>query len=467
MKMRKIKSRVAGMVQSAAKTPVQFVKDVKGSVTAFTLVIFLMLVVGGGMAVDFMRHEAHRVELQDALDRGVLAAASSSQTMDAEDTVHSYLRTTEFVNTNYRLRVTETPAGAVRVVTAAAELELDTYFLKIVGRNSMKVAAHSSATEAASNMEISLVLDVSASMDRSTSSGGDRITRMRLDAEAFVTSMLTEETKDNLTISLIPYGGATNPGRVAFEKYARTQVHPYSYCLDFPPGETLTPTAPADKSIEQMQFFSLSNPGGNREFGWCPGGDDERIIYHSNDVGELVTHIRGLKTHDGTGSQYSLKWATMLLDPSSRPLTRALADAGEVLEEHRDLPVDYNTEGVLKFVVFMTDGRTYKQRRVDANHYDTADDRDWWATNKANGGRLHDAISTDEARAQFRQMCETTKSTGVLLFTIGFEVPEGSDADGDLAGCASPGHYHNVTGEGLGDAFAAVASTIQKLKLIN
>ena len=50
-----------------------FVSDKSGSVTAFTAVIFIMLVVSAGMAVDFMRHEYHRAELQDAVDRGVLA----------------------------------------------------------------------------------------------------------------------------------------------------------------------------------------------------------------------------------------------------------------------------------------------------------------------------------------------------------------------------------------------------------
>jgi len=55
---------------------VHFLKNDGGAITPFIVVMFLTMVVGGGMGVDFMRHEAERAALQGALDRRALAAAS-------------------------------------------------------------------------------------------------------------------------------------------------------------------------------------------------------------------------------------------------------------------------------------------------------------------------------------------------------------------------------------------------------
>ena len=169
-----------------------------------------MLVVGAGMAVDFMRHEAHRVELQDALDRGVLAAAALDQVQPAEDTIRGFLRTTSFIEEGYELQVEEGGNEYSRQITAAVQLDLRTYFLKIVGRPTMKVSAHGSAFESKQDVEISLVLDVSTSMsgcklgqvpceigdmDFTGFPERSRLDQMKDDASNFVDLMVNESVR--------------------------------------------------------------------------------------------------------------------------------------------------------------------------------------------------------------------------------------------------------------------------------
>ena len=77
----------------------KFIRDEDGTILAFVAVMFLIMVVASGGAVDFMRQEVERARLQDALDRGVLAAAAFSQGMDAEDTVGAYLVSSRVPNT--------------------------------------------------------------------------------------------------------------------------------------------------------------------------------------------------------------------------------------------------------------------------------------------------------------------------------------------------------------------------------
>ena len=53
----------------------RFLPDISGGITAFTAMIFSFMLLAFGMGVDFMRHETLRAELQNAVDRGLLAAA--------------------------------------------------------------------------------------------------------------------------------------------------------------------------------------------------------------------------------------------------------------------------------------------------------------------------------------------------------------------------------------------------------
>ena len=67
--MRKLKSSV-----SARATVAKFRAAEDGSMTVFTLFIFVMMLMVGGMAVDLMRFETQRAHLQNTLDSAALAA---------------------------------------------------------------------------------------------------------------------------------------------------------------------------------------------------------------------------------------------------------------------------------------------------------------------------------------------------------------------------------------------------------
>ena len=53
----------------------RFRQDEDGGLIIFSLYLFVMMLMIGGLAVDFMRYEITRTRLQNTLDRAVLAAA--------------------------------------------------------------------------------------------------------------------------------------------------------------------------------------------------------------------------------------------------------------------------------------------------------------------------------------------------------------------------------------------------------
>lgn len=492
----------------------RFIDDTFGGITAFTAAIFLGMVLSVGMAVDFMRHETYRAELQDAVDRGVLAAAAFKQSVDPYETVKGYIKSTRFVKGDYQLNVVPTITAASRTIAATASYDVDTFFLKLIGIPSLEVKAMGTAIEGATEVEVSMVLDISTSMvwDDDNDAPSDRLATLQSSAKEFIDRMYSGVNEDRLTLSLIPFAGQVNVGSTAFGYLNSSRVHNYSHCIEFSssdfvyvdrfdnpapyqgahPSSTVS-LLPPPASRSQMQHFNFSKyddgnggstygpPVSNVDWGWCPS-DAQAIEYFSNDPDQLKARIDGLRTHEATGSAYGMKWAAMLLDPSANGLAQVLVNAGEVKSQFNNLPRPYDLrdeKGVQKFIIMLSDGETTGQVRLKANKYRNQTDYDHYATNLSGnqnadfrhvdpaGSKVSNkGRSKNEAIDAFLETCETAKDNEVIIFTIGFET--GSDAEDDLRACATdPSNFYAVDGPELAKAFADIAATIQKLKLIN
>lgn len=474
-------NRVCVMSVFVCRPMGRFVRDVHGGITAFTVTVFLLMVLAVGMATDFMRQETMRAELQNAVDRGVLAAAALTQTVDDEVTVRSYIRSTNFVPADYTLAVVPSvTAEGFTQLTATASYSMPTSFLKLAGITSLPVTAKGAAIEGISSLEISLVLDVSTSMSYETTGGtaDSRLSVMKGAAKGFVNQVLGSSAQGSTTISLVPFAGQVNPGPVALAKYGTNVVHSYSNCIDFQSGDFSTTAAPSSNSRNQSQYFQFSIPWNQKNgvtypeigWGWCPGGVEEEIIYHSDNATTLNTAIDALNSHEATGTQIGAKWGVTLLDPTSNGLTTSLVTAGDVSSAHSQLPAAYSDQTTRKFLVVMSDGNTTQQIKVKSHRYDTASERTFFANNLSNSQSndfQFNSVTTSTARQQFLSVCQAARDAGIVVFTIGFDIEVGSDAHTDMSSCASsPSHFFDVDGLDLTNAFSAIAQTIQKLKLV-
>ncbi len=527
----------------------RFRDDIHGGITALTLTVFLVMVVSVGMAVDFMRHETYRAELQDAVDRGVLAAAAFNQTVDPETTIRAYLKSTNFVRDGYDLDV---PPAVVttgtKIIKATATYKVNTFFLRMVGIPTLDIVATGSAIEGASKVEVSLVLDISTSMViyNSGTTGKTRLEVLKSSANQFLDLMFTGNNNDRLSLSLVPFAGQVNVGQDAFNHLVSTRVHSYSNCVDFPSssftyianneGDTTAAAGntmvalPTVNTMSQMQHFNFSKyynsataaydlygPEGisNVDWGWCPT-DAQAITYHETNKDVLKHRIDNLRTHEATGTYLGAKWGAMLLDPSSQALANAVynknapaLDSNGVVSATTEpaqglTPGAYDDVEVQKFLIIMSDGATTGQVRLQDSLYDETADYEFWASNLSpnqsndfvdvdvDGSGITDGptidgnyttdpreASREAARFAFRNVCETSKDNGVVVFAIGFDldpdpatatqdqVDAAARAKADLQACASSTFFYDVKGSGLLDAFSEIASTIQKLRLLN
>lgn len=444
-----------------------FAADERGGMTIFILTLFTLVILCTGISLDLLRHESERAEVQDALDRGVLAAASLEQQIDAEAAVRSFLANRNYSNRLQNVRVVTTAGLNFRRVEAHVKYDLDTTFLRMAGMPSMEVAAKAVAVEGRENVEISLVLDISGSMAREPTGDGtrQRLDVLRTSAADFIDLVLKEENRDNTTVSLIPYSGHVNAG-VLFDKFNAGRSHGNSSCIEFEDADFGVPGLPPRVSrgqVPHFQWFTFEGDRGHEaDWGWCPT-DTQRLVPLSNDPVALKTRIAAFRGHDGTGTNNGMKWGLALLDPTAQPLVSELVDESQIGEDFRERPLPYRTDRALKVLVVMTDGNIRYQQRPNPGQSCTSRNPQGCRLRYNNERNADETLRTQ----QFQQLCQLAKENGVVVFTIGFDISTTSDAYREMRGCAtSNSHFFPVNGLDLETAFQMIASTIQKLRLV-
>ena len=351
----------------------------EGTVTVFATIVFILMVSVGGIAVDIMRFETQRTQMQYTLDRAVLAAASLSQTLEPEEVVESYFNTSGL--SGYRLRVNVREDVNFRRVEAAVEMEMQTLFMSLFGQRAMNSLASGTAEDWVKNVEISLALDVSRSMN-----GRDRLVNLRTAASEFVDTVMrlnvnaeNEGEETPVSLSIVPYNATVNMGSALASVFSLTDEHTYSNCArfyddDFSTG-AIDPAVPLQRvghfDRDRNAVFDPHNPDPAQviENPDCPTDDTNAILPWSDDATALNQTINALAPQQpwGTAIDTGMRWAVALLDPAARPAVSDLVTEGTINADFNERPADYDDSETLKVIVLMTDGMNHVQFDLQDN----------------------------------------------------------------------------------------------------
>ena len=543
----------------------RFRREESGSLIVFSLFLFVLILMIAGMSVDMMRHEERRVALQNTLDSAIIAASSINQDLDAEDIVLDYVTKAGFDPDSVSVSSNQTDVnGRVtgRSVTATASFSIDTLFMGFMDIHELPGASGGRAEEGTQFFEISMVLDISGSME------GTKLERLKTAAKDFVTTILTNNGVDNVVISIVPYNqhvmmsnairqrldtandvitidGTTHPGAIT----AYNTVNPNSLCVAFESDD-----------FDTRRLVSSTNSFGGRadlravwsrrtatDFAqpttaetYCIDGQQPPILAFENRENLLHDHIDSFVAGGWTGVDLGMKWGTALLDPYFRPIVNDMVDDDVLEDTARDRPVDLNRSDVRKLVVLMTDGINTRKYDLESDfkagatrvwHSETlaaGDEFDgflvempdngastrWYVPGSphtssdnayiATGDFPADAVQWDHhalynrfedndiadyffeydntafnayddahttaggygtADTHLIDICDAAKSENAIeVYTVAFEAPDAAEAL--LAACATSAGYHfDVDGNGLSDAFNAIASHVSALRL--
>ncbi|WP_415921863.1 pilus assembly protein TadG-related protein [Tateyamaria sp. SN6-1] len=465
----------------------QFKRDEDGNATYFAIFMFLMMLTVGGLSVDVMRNEMLRTQVQNTLDRAVLAAADLDQTLEPTAVVNDYFAKAGM--SDYAISVTVDEGLNFRTVTATADASSKTHVMNILGYPELPARAVGTAEERVSNVEISMVLDISGSM------GSDnKMENLQNAAGVFVDTVLKPETDDLISVSLIPYTAQVSAGEDIFNamNITRWSGNP-GWCVDFEATDFSTTTLRMDGSYEHMQFFdegwnyngdsrAVSNPG-------CPGRDDgyfnsdpeqkkrgyEQIIGFSQDATTLKNRINNYRARANTSIHIGMKWGVAMLDPSFRPVVQELGLDNKIDDAFGTRPALYSDPETLKTVLLMTDGQNVNTTRIDDYYYSWHNARvhwtkyplHWYLNNYVNSNWnnwRYTKYTSAQADTFLNNICSAAKDKGIVVWSIGFEVTNYSA--GVMRDCASsPSHFFRVEGIEITEAFEAIAKQINQLRL--
>ncbi|EDZ48310.1 conserved hypothetical protein [Rhodobacterales bacterium Y4I] len=346
-----------------------FLREEDGVLAKPMIGTFLAMLAVGGIGVDLMRMERDRTELQYTLDRAVLAAADLDQSLDADAVVLDYL--TKAGLEQYYSDPDDQKGLGYKSVEATIDTDFEAYLLKFAGGDNMSLYANSRAEEIIGSVEISMVLDISGSMN-----SGNRLVNLQAAAKSFVTQITSNTDVSNLSISIIPYATQVNAGEKLLSKYTKvSQEHDYSYCVNFIKDQFSKHTLNQNEDLIRTAHFDTFTYSMNMiDRPVCPTRPGSAILPFTNDAAKLHAYIDSLTASGNTSIDIGMKWGSALLDPTAQPVVNALVDDKVISENFRGRPKAYGSGDTLKIIILMSDGQNTNQYMVNEHRRDGISD---------------------------------------------------------------------------------------------
>ena len=408
---------------------VNFTRDESGSLTPFTMMMFFLMLLIGGLAVDVMRHERTRVRLQQTLDNSVLAAAARSQALDPESVVRDYFDKAGL--SEYLTSVTVEQGLNFRSVFADAEADTRPFFMSLMGIDEFFVNADSAAEEKISNVEVSLVLDISGSMGENNN---QRINALRPAAKNFVDTILQSSEEGKASISIIPFATQVNAGSDVMAQYNAPRIpgQDYNSCVEFPESSYGSVALPTSLAMNHNGHFDpFSGDSGlsytPRKFNCVYTNSTStsnidlrsaanQMLPLSGSASAMKAKIDALHVGGNTSVEIGVKWGVAMLDPGTRDVTEALVVAGTVADTFETRPLDYDPQETLKVLVVMSDGANTTEYRLKSA-YRTGTSNIWWKSATDVAVYFDRSGRTDDYYYPYSDQWKTTKPSGSTNLT--------------------------------------------------
>ncbi len=407
----------------------RFARDDSGVLEAPTLIFAVLMLAVGGLGVDLMRLERDRTLLQYTMDRAVLAAADLDQPLSPPEVVEDYL--TKAGLGDYYQEPTFDSGIGYRWVEGTIDTTFPVQYMKLAGGDDLPLSVTSRAEESIDSVEISLVLDVSGSMNSTgNSSSYSRLYNLKVAAKAFVDTLSANTEDGKMSMSIVPYATQVSGSSEFMDQFNLTDEHQYSNCVNFTgnnsytseitdpndpnstvdssdkialeagllDGDFATPSISTTEELERTMHFTPWSSYDRRTNSTprlvsspvCEADASREMLVLQKDPDDLKTFIGNLWAGGNTSIDLGMKWGTALLDPSTRPAIAALSSGTDasVPAVFSERPADYTDGDTLKIIVLMTDGQNTSQYYIEDDHR-RGDSDVWYNSYKKNYSTLN------------------------------------------------------------------------------
>jgi Flp pilus assembly protein TadG len=469
--------------KSLKSSVASFIEDRSGNFAVIFALTSIPLLMSVGLAVDYTRMLTAKSDMQNALDAAVLSTAkdiaqgkiNSSQAKSA---------VTNFFEAN--INANKLDIAAVKLVnfkfdpktikiSATAETDLPLMFPVFTYGPNARVSTSSVASYVERKVEVSMVLDVTGSMNQDANGNPDptKINELKVAAKAGVKEFIDNNISGNTRVAIVPYAFGVNAG--ALKSYVTNEVGlpaKDSCATDRRGSYMFTDAGPTTSKLTRANTinnwelntksgtievrtdgFDLDLPMDGKRYGKRYGADCPAAAVQplTNDSKLLNSTIDKLEAKGGTAGQIGLQWGWYMISENWQSIFAPSAK-----------PADYNTPNVEKVIILMTDGMFNSEASGLSNA----------AIPSASG------IANPSGRLAMKY-CNEIKDKSVKIYTIGFRLKdiknaiEQKEAGRVLADCASTPAAGETTffdaenGAELTAAFKEIAKRVEVVSLTN
>ncbi len=345
----------------------RFRREEDGSLVIFGLFAFVMMLLLSGVALDLMRFEERRTRLQASMDRAVRAAAELRQTTEPREVVKEhFLKAGLTPPADEDIIVSENTSGDSVTVKLQTLEQLPTWFMGLAGIKELSIPVAATARQGLGQIEISLVLDVSGSMERNS-----RLVNLKPAAKSFVDRIFESAAADRVSISIVPYSTQVALSDDLARYFKLTGEHGYSNCIEFDEalGDFATTALQFGFGYEDRMYqrnghfdpFHTSSPPSLLN---CRNSANVAMMPFSGDREALKTHIEGLTAGGNASLDIGMKWGAALLDPSMQHVVDGMVTEGRLPSAFSERPYPFDAGEVLKIIVLMADGANTTEYRL-------------------------------------------------------------------------------------------------------
>jgi Flp pilus assembly protein TadG len=428
----------------------RFINDRRGTIAIiFALTAGIVFAMVGG-AVDYGRWLSARSKTLNAMDAAVLAAGRVLQ-LDPSNTSGALAAAQKYYNENRsNILDQDTVNFSVKdgeIVVSMSSSSVKTPFLGIIGINSLPVNNVSKAILAAggnagTHIELALMLDATGSMQ------GDKLDALKQAATDLVNIVVWQDQSEFTSrVAVVP-----------FSEYVRLDQSSFIAATNFPTTVTQchteggrrhrrevceeveqTPSQTCVKERSTSSRYTDDAPGSYYGyFDYYDGSScspQATLLPLTSDKDAIKARINAMSASGSTAGHLGTAWAWFALSPnfsnvwpsSNQPLSYSL-----ITELN-----DSNQPKLHKIAVLMTDG--------EYNKY----------------------YSGSDSATQARELCTKMKAAGVIVYTVGFQLPNYGESRTTLQQCAtSSDHFYEASdASALKLAFRDIALKISTLRL--
>lgn len=491
--------------------------DRRGAVSPIFGLLIIPITVAVGASIDVGRAVSARNNLQDAVDSTALALAhqpNSTPLATLQSDAQAWLSADISNHDLGPLTVSVTPSAGQ--ISVSATSHVTTTVAAIAGVNSIPVSATSTVKWGQSHVELALVLDNTGSMAQN-----NKLPTLISAATSLVDTLSSTAGTDPaaLKISVVPFSMTVNIGSGYQSASWMTGVLPSAYGADIfntantnrftlfsqmrkswggcvesrPAPYDVQDTAPDSSNPATLfvPYFAPDEPdtggfynnyisdgtsggwqqrqgavakynnatpksGTNSSTGYAYGPNAGcaltsllRLTDNSNQMSEVKSKLNQMVAVGDTNIAMGLMWGWHTLSPNA-PFADGTA---------------YNTTGVMKIVVLLTDGWDQNTVNSDSDTSFYSGDGYVWQ-NRVSGLNTTSQNSRNAALdARMSQVCANMKADNILIYTVRIDVS--GVAPTVLQNCASaPSDFFDVPNvPDLPGVFANIAGDISRLRI--